>query len=314
MAFLLDNLTSILVGATLLVAFVFVQQRSSQRATDVAVNQITQQRTLAFMDVLERDIENMRTERQAVASLGSYTHRLEAAGGQTTRYSFPTLANPSLGAASPTVLVSYAVTELPDSVRVGDQAYPMLRVQRFENGVALGGSSEPIVGFEVEAFERGSTAGRQTAGVLSDLDRVRVEVTTALSAAERRAGDQANTSQTNAMRHGYVFRPRNLSVAENGRGVMPAAPTTFPPEPPPPPTPPPPPPPSPPPAAPPPASPSSPPPSQPPANPGGDSGSPSSGGGSGGSSSSPSPSTPPPSQPRPHQPAPPPPPPPPPVI
>ncbi|MEM8599003.1 MAG: hypothetical protein AAGF99_03700 [Bacteroidota bacterium] len=238
MAFLLDNLTSILVGAVLIVVFVFVQQRSSQRTTDIAVNQLAQQRTLAFMDVLERDIENMRTERQAVAALGSFTNRLESTAGRTTRYSFPTLANPNLGAAAVTAQVSYEVTELPDSVRVGDRTYPLLRVQRFENGVARGGSSESIVGFSVEVFERGSTTGRQSGAVLRNLDRVRVEVTTALNAIEQRAGDQAATSQTNAMRHGYVFRPRNLSVSEEGRGPMPAPPTTFPPEPPPPPPPP----------------------------------------------------------------------------
>ncbi|MEM9998654.1 MAG: hypothetical protein AAF809_13215 [Bacteroidota bacterium] len=255
MAFLLDNLTSILVGSTLLVVLLFVQQRSGQSATETAVHQITQARTLMFMDVLERDIENMRTERQALAALGSYTNRLEATAGQTTRFSFPTLADPSLGAASPTVQVRYDVTPLGDSVMVGDVKRGIYRVQRFEGGTPSGGSSESIVGFEVEVFERGSTTGRRSGAALRDLDRVRVEVTTALNAVRQRAGDQESRSQTNAIRHGYVFRPRNLSVSEEGRGPMPAPPTVFPPEPPPPPPPPPPAPPSPPTSSPPPSNP-----------------------------------------------------------
>src|SRR5919206_5125479 len=70
MSAILDHLTAILVGATLLAAAIYVQQRERQQAVEAAVHGNVQGQTVAFVGTLERDLENMRTDREAARRLG----------------------------------------------------------------------------------------------------------------------------------------------------------------------------------------------------------------------------------------------------
>ena len=71
MTVLLDNLTAILVGSTLLVAMLVVQQRGQQSAIDATARYQSETLTSQFISILERDVENIRTMEEMEAAFGA---------------------------------------------------------------------------------------------------------------------------------------------------------------------------------------------------------------------------------------------------
>ncbi len=72
MAFFFDHLIAVVVGATLLGALLFVQQRSQQTSIETTIRHRTETQTSSFLNTLSRDLENARTSRQITTGLGTW--------------------------------------------------------------------------------------------------------------------------------------------------------------------------------------------------------------------------------------------------
>lgn len=230
MSVILDHLTAILVGATLLGALVYVQQRQQQQVVDTTVRYRVEHTTAAFMETLQRDVENMRTEAQARHGLGFFQAELVQSAGLTQRFSFPTLARPELGSASPLVMVSYVVQPTGRTARVQGAERPLLRVTRYTYGGSGGyvrtGGAEEIVEFSVRAIAPDGTS--RIAGTLAAAPaQVALTVATASPTSARRSHDQVNGSMMNLTRHRQTVRV--VSALATGLPPTPAAPAANPP-------------------------------------------------------------------------------------
>ena len=229
MAFLFDNLTAFLVGATLLVGLLFVGQRGRQSAVESTVRYRAEVQTASFVETLARDLENARTREQASAALGPYKRRVGADGtpeptdrlerafavygtdARTEWVEFVTLADPEAGADAGLVAVAYYVREQPGqtaSVRGGSR--PVSQIERWVCGDPCrlqsdwrreGGSAPAVVGFRVRAQPGGSNAQISTLP-----PRVGVAVEAAYTTPERQAGDQAERGEYGVTRQGAAVR------------------------------------------------------------------------------------------------------------
>lgn len=244
MAFIFDHLTAVLVGATLLGGLFLLQVRGQQTAIEAAQRYRVQTQTASFAQVVERDVENIRTQAQAEAAFEHYRFTLRQATGTdgtvyTAQAAFVTLRDPALGAASPAVLVSYDVQPTGRTLDVGGQLRPTYRVWRRVydgSGSALveEGGAEDVVDFDLTALmndgseitHRGGSptwTGAYPSEVPSLPRAVRVEIVWATSAVQR-AEDQQATAETNASR-----QQRTVSlVAYGSTGGLPPVPTGAP--------------------------------------------------------------------------------------
>jgi hypothetical protein len=217
-----DHIIAVIVGTVLIVTAFAVQQRGSQRTVESAIHGNLQGQTLSFVGTLERDVENMRTDREGAFRLGYPAAELvrverDAAGG-TTLLRFPTLLNPEDPTSS--ALVAYRREAAGETVRIGvtptgqPRSRSVYRLVRYVNtgGTwrAAGGSPSIVVSFTAALV--GADGTTQTAGAAPDpLDRVEFVVETAQAGAGRRSADQADVGRTNATR--YAATPRTLERA-----------------------------------------------------------------------------------------------------
>ena len=109
MSSIFDHITAILVGAVLVGALLFVQMRRQESAVLTTVRNRVEMQTTQFVDVLRRDVENIRTRRQAERAFGTYRFSIDREVGTdgetyTRVLSFPTVKDPSLGAPRPSRL------------------------------------------------------------------------------------------------------------------------------------------------------------------------------------------------------------------
>ena len=228
MAFLFDNITAFLVGATLLVGLLFVQQRGRQSAVEATVRYRAEVQMASFVETLARDLENARTREQAKAALGLYQERLRPDGtreggadlsralsiygtaSQTEWLEFVTLADPDAGSASPLIAVAYFMKETGQTATARGVARPVFEVVRWvctdpcrksEDWRPQGGSVPAVVGFQVRA-EPGGAVGRLAALPSS----VAVTVEAAYATPARQAGDQRETAEFGLTRQGATVR------------------------------------------------------------------------------------------------------------
>ena len=219
MAFLLDHLSAVLVGATLLGGLFLLQVRGQQTAIEAAQRYRVQTQTASFAETVERDMENIRTKAQAEAAFAHYRFTLRQATGAdgtvyTAQAAFVTLQDPSLGAASPALLVSYDMQPDGTSVDVGGRTRPTYTLRRrvFDGsgGLVEAGGARGLVDFDLTAMMNDGSEIVQRGGQptwtgdfpneVPSLPRaVRVEIVGATDTVQR-AEDQASTSQTNASR------------------------------------------------------------------------------------------------------------------
>ena len=216
MAVILDHLTAIIVASSLLGVLLFVQQRGNQTAAENTIHHNAQLLAFSIMETLERDIENMRDESQT-----DEEQCVEHDGTNTTLLQFHTLADPSLGEASPIIAVTYRFENAYHTVPVNGVPTPAFRLARYVNdGSGLdyvfdGGSAETLVGFQASLFsEDGNTVETDDCG-LDDLGRVRVELTSAQIGVARLAGDQDATSRSAQTRQAFTLRPAALFIADD---------------------------------------------------------------------------------------------------
>ncbi|HEX8384695.1 MAG TPA: hypothetical protein VF576_00845, partial [Rubricoccaceae bacterium] len=215
MSAIFDHLTAILVGAVLVGALVFVQMRRQESAVHTTVRNRVETHTGTFMSTLQRDVENIRTRRQAERAFGAYRFTIRRAEGRdgetyTSQLSFPTLLDPTLGVASPLALVTYRMTPTGDSVRVGASTRPTYRVVRHEytragrsreTGGAVGVIDLDVMLVRDDGFEESE------ADVVDPIPtQVRIALMTAAEPMRQRASDQASTTVQNASRRATTVR------------------------------------------------------------------------------------------------------------
>ena len=237
MAFIFDHLIAILVGATLLGALLFIQQRGQQSSIETTIRHRTETQTSSFLSTLTRDLENARTSRQITTGLGtwapdeisSWGNRAFGIHGDSTHtdwIEFVSLANPDQGTNSPLQAVGYRTVATGDSANVGGTLHPLYRVDRYvyEAGamdwVQRGGSTPNLTTFSIRA-------NRINGGVVTNdrLGDVPASFEVLLTAAEarvgRKTGDQAATTLTNATRQAMTVRVVNASSTGTATGVAP---------------------------------------------------------------------------------------------
>lgn len=238
MSFLLDHLSAFLVGASLLVGLLFVQQRGRQTAVEATVRYRTEVQTASFVEGLTRDLENARTREQARAALGLYERRTDARDlteralgvygtpERTDWIEFVTLADPEAGDGSPLVAVAYKMEPTGATARVRGADRPLYQVVRYvcadpcrspRDWAAQGGSAPAIVGLRV----RPEPAPPATGAVMllaQAPGRIAVVVEAAYATPKRQAGDQDETAEVGLTRQGATVR---LYAAGTGGASLP---------------------------------------------------------------------------------------------
>ncbi|HEX9951701.1 MAG TPA: hypothetical protein VGB53_08030 [Rubricoccaceae bacterium] len=252
MSAIFDHLIAILVGAVLVGTLLFVQMRRQESAIETTVRNRVEWHADEFLSVLQRDVENMRTVAQTQHAFGfdRYTIRRGRGTdgtGYTSQFSFPTLADPDLGVASPVAIVSYEAVPTGQTVRVGTVNRPTYAVTRYEyrrgGTVQRTGGAVGVLELNIISLPKGG--GEEADGITGRSDvafQVRVSVVAAAPLG-RRASDQATTTLQNAVRRAATVRvlsataTEGLPPVEPGTAVVPTFPADPPPPPPPPPTP-----------------------------------------------------------------------------
>ena len=236
MAAILDHLTAIIVGASLLGALLFVQQRSGQAAVEATVHHVAQTQTFSVMETLERDTDNMRM-------FVGIRPQVSQSGGVTTLFTFYTLGDPDLGMDSPIVAVTYRLEDTHRTITADGQTREVYRIARYVNdGIDsdgdgslydyAGGSTEGVLDFTVTLTSRDGMTNVTDGPAPDGFARVGVDLVAAVAGPARVAGDQAATATTNVTQQGGTFRPLTLTIP--GDPVLPPLPDANAPLPPPP--------------------------------------------------------------------------------
>lgn len=237
MAFILDHLTAILVGATLLAALLYVQQHGQQTAVETTLRHRTETQTASFLATLSRDLENARTGRQVETGLGtwapdsisSWTNRSLQLGGtweRTDFITFVTLADPNSGASSSLVAVGYRAVELPDSVDVNGVRQPLFRVDRYvyepaaADWVQRGGSPPILTLFKIRIM--GTNGNYWDWGALRNPPpSAEITIQAAHEGVGQLAGDQQATTQTRLTQQKITIRNVNAASTGDAASVAP---------------------------------------------------------------------------------------------
>ena len=217
MTFILDHLTAVLIGGTLLVALIVVQQRGQQAAVETTLRYQSETLASTFLDTVERDIENTRTMGEMEAAFEGdpsrparrfSVRRATAPDGTeyTSQFAFPTLADPANGPESEVVIVTYHVTPTGATVDVDGEARPTFTALRYvfhrgDYAPSTEGGSAGLVGFDVVLVSPSGVEATDAADVTETPARVHVALETAARVPARRSHDQALRSPSTATRH-----------------------------------------------------------------------------------------------------------------
>ncbi len=253
MSAIFDHLIAIIVGAVLVGALLFVQMRRQEAAIETTVRNRVEWQANEFLSAFQRDVENMRTVAQTQHAFGFDRYRILRETGTdgttyTSQFTFPTLADPDMGPASPVAIVSYEMAPTGQTVRVGTVNRPTYAVTRYE--YRRGGTVRPTGGavgvLELNVIALLGDGSEQSDGVTTRSDvaaQVKVSAVSAAPIGTRRTSDQRTTTMQNAVRRAGTVRVlsatarEGLPPVEPGPAVVPTFPMDPPAPPPPPPTP-----------------------------------------------------------------------------
>lgn len=224
MTFILDHLGAVLVGSTLLVALVVVQQRGQQSAADATLRYQSQTLASEFLNTVERDVENIRTMREMEAAFEGHAtlparrfsvRQATAADGTvyTSQLAFPTLADPKGGPDGEVIIVAYHVTPTGGEVDVDGVARPTFRARRYvyhrgDTAPSTEGGSADLTAFDVVVVSTRGVEEVDNPDIAETPARVRIAMEAASMTPGRRTHDQTLRSPSTAVRHG-----RTVSVA-----------------------------------------------------------------------------------------------------
>ena len=227
-----DHIYAVLIGATMLVALLFVQFRQQQNAAATVLRHQAAQQASTFSETAEREVENIRSRDHAVYGAGYYVSEVTGTSDRTDRFSFVTLVADSLGGTQRIVGVSYRLVPTGETVRVGAADRPTYRVERWENrspaavvgpdAYTLSGViAENVTSFRVRALNSsgtpvawaGTAAGWGRSGsewgtsASNDPVQYSIEIEGATALPAQVASDQASTSSANLVRKAFTVRP-----------------------------------------------------------------------------------------------------------
>lgn len=240
---ILDHLTAILVGATLLGAMLFIQLRQQQASIETVTRDRAAGQTSSFFDSIERETENTRTRDQSVARLGYYVMDVQGTDDRTDRFTFSTFE--PVGPTGRVSSVSYVLVPTGQTIRVGRALRNAFNIERWTNRADATGVvpdtytreglvATNIVGFKVRAYDKdgdrvtwaSTSAGYGRPGATSrDNDPVRfeIEVEGAAEGPRQLSGDQLATSELGLSRVSHSIRPVNSGATGSGT-PLPSAP------------------------------------------------------------------------------------------
>ena len=214
---LIDHLTAVVVGATLLGSMIFVQQRGQQSAISTTVRHVTQTQGYVLTTALASDVENLYA---VPGDLPNRTGWSTADTSVTSLFTFHTLATPADPDAG-LVAVAYRL-ERPAA---GDTT--MHRVARYVNDNSdddgdgsvwdyTGGHGGGIRGFDVDLAETSSAIDHSNSmGAIAGFNTLYISFTAEQDDPTHRAADQRYTTKMNRTSQTLTIRPIALSVDQS---------------------------------------------------------------------------------------------------
>ncbi len=232
---LLDHIGAFVVATVLFVSMFTMINRSRQNAVDMQIGQMVQEQAYEFARVLERDLENIRSEAQVIQRNQFKEPDIEESicsfasdeFGRTTSLIFPTLEDARLGANSDIVNVRYELVSLDTTLTYAkdtnaEEELQLFTINRYvRRGDASfenrdGSSGAYITHFAVTMHSEG-VGGTEISGTASSgdcpadgtLSKIHIEIQAALPSVEYTTGNQRATSNLNVTRYGAVVYSSN---------------------------------------------------------------------------------------------------------
>lgn len=228
---LLDHIGAFVVATILFVSMFTMINRSRQNAVEMQIGQLVQEQAYEIARILERDLENMRSDAQVMQynqfvepdieeSICSFATDAE---GRTRSLIFPTLLDAREGANSDIVNVRYELVSLDTTLTYdGDIELELFTLNRYvRNGDASveyrdGSSGAYITHFAVTMHSEG-VGGTEISGTASTgdcpadgtLSKTHIEIQAALPSAEFSTGGQRSKSNLNVTRYGAIVYSPN---------------------------------------------------------------------------------------------------------
>lgn len=230
MHILLDHISAFLVATVLFVSLFTLINRSRQNAVDMQIGQIVQEQAHNFARIIERDLENIRSDEQVILRNQFLEPDIESPlcsfqvdeFGRTIHLIFPTLADPRLGANSDIVNVRYELEPTSKTVTYLGDELEIFSINRYvRDGDAsveyADGSSGPIITHFAITMHSEGNGGTDLSGTAStgdcpsdgSLSKTHIEIQAALPSVEYVSENQRSTSNLNVTRYGAVVYSSN---------------------------------------------------------------------------------------------------------
>lgn len=220
MSLILDHLTAILVGSSLIGVLLFVQQRGQQTAIESTIHHSVQTQSFSLTETLSRDLENIRNSE--ITGVQAHVSR---EGNNTAALRFITLADPTLGEASPLIAVTYRLEDTGELVEVNDSLSTVFRLARYMNDgsgyVFSGSSTETIVGFNASLLPSDGSTPVEGGTEPDDFGVINVSFTAARPSVAWLAGDQTTSGRSSQTQQGFALRPLPLQVVQSPSSPLP---------------------------------------------------------------------------------------------
>ena len=235
MAFLIDNLTAVVVGTILILTLLTLQMRDRQEAVADTISHGVRQQLYGAIEIVGEDLENMRSPQAAAAeaavlSGGSISvdpadlswNADTLSSGSTSLFRFPTSVRLS---ETPTdralAEVTYALIPSMETVHVGGAVQQRHTLVRTASFVRLSPSTTPAT--QVDTLSRDLISLRLgfVSGVVEDnvtrqgaapasTHSVSLAATAARPGPADLSTDVRNVGFSNAVTYGGTFTPKNL--------------------------------------------------------------------------------------------------------
>ena len=223
MQVLLDHISAFLVATILFVSMFTVINRNRQNAVEMQIGQIVHEQAYEFSKIIERDLENIRSDAQVLAAGLTIDCSFSTdPNGQTLSLSIPTLDNPLAGAASGIVNIVYQLEAADTTLSILGEEHEIYTVNRYRRVgsaddaplIPDGGSGAFITHFQVNMFSSAvatpvaPVAGKTTCPADGELNRSRIEFRAAMPTVDYGTDNKRSTNNLNVTRFGAtVYSP-----------------------------------------------------------------------------------------------------------
>ncbi len=229
MHILLDHISAFIIATILFVSIFLMINRSRQNVVDMQIGQMVHEQAYEFSRILERDLENIRSDAQVIQRNLYQEPDIEESicgfatdeFGRTTSLIFPTLADPGLGANSDIVNVRYELVSADTSLMYLGEELEIFTVNRYVRPgdssveIPVGSSGAFITHFAVTMHTEG-VGGTELSGTASTgecppdgaLTKTNIEIQAALPSVDFVSGKE-RTSNLNVTRLGAIVYSSN---------------------------------------------------------------------------------------------------------